>query len=286
MLARRLARTIKVSVRRFASALPLRLARWLLYVVNFKRLPRVNRPDTFHEKLHRRILLDRNPRLVMACSKVESKDFVRQVAPDVAIPETIWHGSDVHELVQLEVNGPWVLKASHRSGLVVFGEGAISEATLPDSIQMWLDDAEWRNNKLWGYRQARKELVLERRIGDGSASLPDYKFFVFDGRVEMIQVDHNRRNEPTRVLYDGNWNPLPWVYTWRRGDPTPAPRSLPMMLSAASRIGSKFDFARVDLYTYLDRVYFGEITVYPGAGLSHWPRELDYWLGRHWILRV
>ncbi|MFC1468044.1 ATP-grasp fold amidoligase family protein, partial [Verrucomicrobiota bacterium] len=61
----------------------------------------------------------------------------------------------------------------------------------------------------------------------------------------------------------------------------PCPENLEQMMEIASRLASGLPFVRVDLYTVDGRIYFGEITMYPGGGLEHFhPRRFDEEIGR------
>ena len=51
----------------------------------------------------------------------------------------------------------------------------------------------------------------------------------------------------------------------------------------AERLAADFAFARIDLYNVDGRIYFGEITHYPGGGLVRLrPRAFDRALGELW----
>ena len=272
-------------VRRAVMQLPLPLSRYLLLLQEHKRLPHLIRPQTFQDKLNFRILHDRRSLLAMASSKVESKTYVTALGTGVQVPTTYWTGTDPAELHGRAVPTPWVLKASHRSGRLVHGDAGVLDADALDiDVAEWLVDREYLDDRLWGYGATRKELLLEERVGGQGQFPDDLKFFVFDGRVEMIQVDHGRRAQHTRNLYLPDWTPLPWNYTRPTGPWQPAPPNLTDLVRAASRLGEGFDFIRVDLYNLPTGIYFGELTAYPGAGVSPWPRDLDRFLGARWTL--
>jgi len=40
------------------------------------------------------------------------------------------------------------------------------------------------------------------------------------------------------------------------------------MIAIAEKLAAEFPYARIDLYEHQGRIYFGEITHYPGAGLG------------------
>jgi|SRR5699024_8225510 len=265
------------------SAMPQRLARDLLFRHRFGYFPDLTNPQTFQEKLNYRIIFDRRDLLITASSKVNSKRYVEKLRiPSLHFPKTIWHGSDLEELAEVYSAYDWVLKPSHRSGAAYFGgPGYIPVDKYKDILKESLNEREYKRNKLWAYRHVTRELILEERLG-GTSGLTDYKFFVFNGKVALTQVDTNRFNEHSRNLYDEDFKLLEAGFGVPRGRGE-APQSLLRELaSVASEVGQEFDFARVDLYHFEGRTYFGELTMYPGGGLSRWPRDLDRSLGQYW----
>lgn len=55
------------------------------------------------------------------------------------------------------------------------------------------------------------------------------------------------------------------------------------MLSIANKLGSEFNFVRVDLYEVNSRPLFGELTFAPGAGIKKIePPERAIWAGDLW----
>ncbi|MFS2242858.1 ATP-grasp fold amidoligase family protein [Microbacterium sp. OR16] len=273
-------------IRRLIAALPAPAARRLLYLHRFHRFPNTRFPRTFQEKLNVRILRDRRMLLVEASSKVLSKEYASSKnIPGLRIPRTYWHGRNIGDMHGRELDFNWVLKPSHRSGGVELGlRGKFDVSALRYAPEKLLREREYRTSKLWAYREAPRELLLEERIGGPEESLSDYKFFVFDGRVQMIQLDSGRFGSHTRVLYTREWVPRPEAFGVPRGTPQAPPPILTKLLDIAEALGEDFDFVRVDLYVWEGEVYFGELTVYPGGGLSPWPEKLDAEMGSHWIL--
>jgi hypothetical protein len=55
------------------------------------------------------------------------------------------------------------------------------------------------------------------------------------------------------------------------------------MIEIAEKLGSSFDFLRIDLYSIERRVVFGEVTLVPGAGwIPFKPHAYDAILGHLW----
>lgn len=274
--------------RRMISKLPLPLLRQAFHLTMIHRPGNFRQPSTFNEKVNWRILFDRRERIIAACDKLRMKEMARAAYPGdlMRIPQTYWSGTDLRDAPDLAALPPWVLKPNHSSGHALFGpDPATGLADLLEQTKDW-----WKRTPLelgeWGYGAARPLLLLEERIPtpDG-APPPDYKFFVFDGRVELIQVNSGRFGYQTATFLDADWNRLPVRWRIRPVADEPRPPELPTMLEIASALGSDWDFIRIDLYAVDGTVWFGEYTPYPGGGLLRYrPRQFDHEQGRHWRL--
>ncbi len=52
------------------------------------------------------------------------------------------------------------------------------------------------------------------------------------------------------------------------------------MVDIAERLSETIPFCRIDFYEINGKVYFGEVTLYPGGGFEHFePKEWDAILG-------
>ena len=274
--------------RRIAGLLPPATRRRYLYLAGHRRLPRLREPRTFSEKVNWRILRDRSPDLAWTCDKLAMKEHASRLRHEagIAVPETLWSGDDLAAVAGRAFDRAWVLKPNHRSGLVRFG--AASEAVDARSVETtreWLRDDQSALLGEWAYSQARRLLLIEEDVA-GDEPIDDYKFFVFHGEVAAIQVDRGRFTDGhVRNFYTPGWEPVPVQKTVPSGAPTTAPAELAAMLRAAEVLGGSFDFMRVDLYSTGSTIWFGELTPYPGGGVTRFePPEFDSWLGQRWLL--
>jgi hypothetical protein len=269
--------------------LPLRLRRSYYHLAITGKPAQFRRPQTFNDKVNWRIIHDRRDRIAAACDKMRMKEMARAAYPgaQLRIPEIYWSGTDLRAGPDLAALPPWVLKPNNSSGRVLFGPDPQNDVTaLLELMRNWpkrtsLDLGEW------GYGQARPVLLLEERIPtqDGTPP-PDYKFFVFDGRVELVQVNRDRFGAShTATFFDADWNRLPVRWLTVPAGEEPRPAELETMLEVARSLGSGWDFVRVDLYAVDGAVWFGEYTPYPGDGVIRYlPPEFDAEMGRHWQL--
>jgi TupA-like ATPgrasp len=266
--------------------LPSGVSRRALFMYYHRQFPHLRNPSTFNEKMNWRILYDRRPILEWTCDKLAMKEYASKV-PGLRVPQTYWFGSNLSELSDVELPEDWVFKPNHRSGKVFFGHGRPDVANLERRSDDWLTRFEANDLHEWAYRKARPVLLIEEMIGAPGIPPTDYKFFVFDGEVALVQVDTDRYTGHRRRMYLPDWTPLEGHlghYQLGPIEPSP-PANFPEMLAIASELGRPFDFIRVDLYTVADEIFFGEVTPYNASGLTSFaPKSLDAYFGAKWEL--
>ena len=171
-------------------------------------------------------------------------------------------------------------------------EGWIKAVVHPDTLdwdrlrrlcQHWLS-LSYGGIDVWAYENVVQRILVEELLDESGVPF-DFKFFVFDGRVRMIQVDLDRFTTQTRTLYTPRWERLSVAYEYPAGADVERPSALVEMIEVAERLGADTEFVRVDLYCVKDRVVFGEPTPYPVAGRGSFdPPEFDHQLGEWWTL--
>lgn len=282
--------------RLFRTALPVSVARRLLFRRTYGRRLPLRRPQTFAEKINWRIVRDRRPLLSWACDKEAVKAFVAAAHPDVVVPATLWSGVDLGELAGRELPERWVCKPNHRTGLVHLGRGTTVEvAELRRVTRGWLAEEQSDQFGEWAYAGARRLLLVEEWLDDAARagstgtvfdSAPqaviaadvvpvDYKFYVYDGVVRYVSEFTGRFVNIQERIYTPAWEPTDLRFMSPPGPVHSPPAALGRMLEVAAALGKGFDFVRVDLYEVRGLVGFGELTVYPGSGLFPAARPSD-----------
>lgn len=271
-----------------AGRLPLAIRRHYLHTVGTRRRGDFINPQTFNEKINWRIINDRREIISQACDKLRMKEIARAAVPEgeLRIPETLWSGLSLRDAPELSTLPAWVLKPNHSSGHVVLGPTQDTRAELEGRTASWLRSAPAVDLGEWGYGQARPLLLIEERVPSAAKVPVDYKFFVFDGEVKLIQVNSGRyTDDPHLTFYYPNWRPVPVVHWgWSTFD-DPRPDNLEEMIAIAARLGAGYDCIRVDLYSAEGEVWFGEYTVYPCGGVTRFvPASFDRAFGEMWSL--
>ena len=112
--------------------------------------------------------------------------------------------------------------------------------------------------------------------------LYDYKFMTFHGKPEILLIVSDRFNNKYMNWYDKDFNLLPFNRPYAKNSPKEILKgeNYDKMIEFAGQLAGDLPFVRVDFYSVENKIYFGEMTFYPGSGFEQFkPREWDYKLG-------
>jgi len=251
------------------------------------RYPRLLRPRTFNECIVRRKLFVREPLFRIFADKYAVRQYVAsKVSPDI-LPKLYCVESDPQQIRFDALPSRFVVKPTHGSGWVrvIHDRDALDRTELIRTCQKWLAIDYYNVLREPQYKEIPRRIMIEEFIDDGSGSSPrDYKFFVFSGRVQHIQIDGDRFTGHRRLLYTRNWQDTGVRFHYDRIEtPLTKPPHLDLMLRMAEALSGGLDFIRVDLYDTERQVYFGEMTATPGCGAELFdPLAMDEHLGKLW----
>ena len=267
--------------------LPVKIRLRFLFLVKQRRLLDLEYPHSFNEKVQWRKLYDRRDEFPILVDKLRVKEFVSIKVPEVIVPKVYRSGAKLTDLHLSELVPPYVIKANHASGTNWIVKDYRS---VPRDLELL--EKRWRSLRLsdtfgeWAYSQVPIRFFVEEFLPFSDSVPIDFKIWVFHGRAEFIQVDTDRFQGHKRAFFDRQWRKQPFLLTFP--DVTynvRKPDNLEEMLLVAEKIADNLDFARIDLYTTNEAIYFGEITLYPDAGHgAFYPSEYDFFVGSFWAL--
>lgn len=250
------------------------------------RFPRIFRPVTFNEKLLRRNLFDRRAKLTQLADKATLRSYVEERLGAEILPKLYWLTSRPDSIPFDELPNRFVVKPSHGSGWVqiVTDKSTLDRAALIERCSDWLKRSYYKESRERIYKQIEPRIIVEEFIDDGSGGAPlDYKLFLFDGTVQLIEVHAGRFIDHRVGVYTPSWQKRDFRFTFGSiVDEVSRPAHLAEMIAAAETLGRDLDFVRADFYDTGDRLYFGELTMLPGGGLSYCSGEFDRYLGGLW----
>jgi hypothetical protein len=267
--------------------LPARTRRSVVFALRHRRLPDLEHPASFTEKLNWRILNDRRPQIVEVCDKLRMREIARERVPDEAelrLVPVLWEGTDLRDCPLLAGSTSWALKPNNSSGAIILGPDGRSVAQLRQATRRWRTSEPGHYLGEWGYTQVPFRYVLEERL-PGDRPPPEFKIFCFDGAPRFVQVHRDRMTEAYSIAtYDTRWHPLADHFVLGEPSPRPRPDNLDQILSIARRLSVGWDFIRVDLYDVDGELWFGEFTPYPSGGAPFARWDVDLELGKLWHL--
>lgn len=169
-------------------------------------------------------------------------------------------------------------------GEITFYDGSGFEKIDPESYDEYLGSLmKLSENNRGGVKCRVTASRIEYTSIYGYEELQDYKFFSFNGKVQFFKIDWGRFVEHHANYYSTSGELLPFGEKGLEPDPIHVeimPDNLSEMIEIAENLSRGFKFLRVDLYNVKGKIYFGELTFYPAAGMGAFvPDEWDERLG-------
>lgn len=250
----------------------------------------LDNPKTFSEKLQWLKIHDRNPIYTDMVDKYEAKQFIeKKVGNQFTIPTLAVY--DCFDDIDFEsLPNQFVLKCTHDSGGIVIckDKKILNIEAARKQINKSLHRNFYKIAREWPYKNVKPRIIAETYMAAlGNDTLLDYKMYVFHGEPKLTVVCSERFSSTgTRMdFYDINWDfmdlTLGHYYPSKRD--FPKPEHYEKMKEVCRVLGENIPFVRVDFYEVNGKLYIGELTFFPGAGLETiTPIEQDYKLGE-WL---
>ncbi|MCI8497481.1 MAG: glycosyl transferase [Clostridiales bacterium] len=242
-------------------------------------------PVRFTEKLQWLKLHDHQPIYSQLADKYEVRRYVADTIGDQYLIPLIGVYDRFEEIDFDQLPNQFVLKCTHDSGGLVIckDKKSLDRPAAALKIGRCMANNYYYHAREWAYKKIRPRIVCEQYMVDESGTeLKDYKIFCFHGEPKLIQVDLGRYAQHKRNFYSIDWELLPMQYVKPSGAEivVPKPPHLDEMLDCARKLTCGFPFVRADFYSICGRVYFGELTFHPAAGMGIFtPDSLDEELG-------
>jgi hypothetical protein len=253
------------------------------------RFPNLKEPATFNEWILNSCLRP-DPRWSELTDKLRVREYVRSkvgesyLIPLVAVPEVFTR--EVFE----SLPPSFVMKANHGCAFVkvVWDKSKTSFEELNQLAERWLAVDFYRASRERHYRPIEPRIYFEQLLLDSSGKIPaDFKMNMFGGAPDSpiiyTGVISDRFGDTRGNFYDAQWNWLDLTMGgYRRSEVAqPQPENWEELKRVAAALADGLGYVRVDLYAPDDRVFFGELTFTPGAGVfPFFPDRYDDEWGR------
>ncbi len=249
-------------------------------------------PGSFNEKIVWRKIYDRNPLFPLLTDKYRSREFVverlgKEAGEKILVP-LLFVTEDPEEIPFDDLPEEYIIKPNHGSGwhIIVEKGNPARPKEIVSKCRKWLRKTYGRRRMEWAYSEIKPLIQIEMLLKDSKGKIPtDWKFEIFNGRVGIVYLLHDRFGTPSEAIYDRDFNRL-WVCTFQKDAlDTERPEAFEEIVDIVEELASDIDFLRVDLYNVDGRIFFGEFTLYPASGLYRYePVSFDLDKGEKWRL--
>lgn len=252
----------------------------------------LDNPKTFNEKLQWLKLHDRNPLYTKMVDKYEAKKYVADIIGEEYIIPTlgVWEHFDDIDFDKLP--NQFVLKCTHDSGSVAIctDKNTFDKKVAKKKLERGLRyNYYYAGGFEWPYKDVKPRIIAEKYMVDAERQgneLTDYKIMCFNGRVKSSFTCTGRGSSRGLhvTFYDQEWKKMPFARHYpAEQEPMPKPKNYEKMVQLAELLAAPLKFARIDFYEINGKIYFGEITFFPGNGTEEFsPEEWDYRIGE-WL---
>jgi len=226
----------------------------------------------FNDRIQWLKLFDQSEEIIRCSDKVLVRDYVRERVGDRYLVKLYqvserFSGIDFAALPQA-----FAIKTNHDSGTVMLvrDKAKLNLAQAEQRIEDALGRTYGWSNGEWAYSCVAPRVLVEEMLEPlGDTPPADYKFYCVEGRVKFCHFIYDRGADTKEQIVDPAGNDLATeLYpSFKLGTGFSKPALWQEMLTVAERLGEGFKCVRVDMYCSEGRIYVGELTFWPMAGV-------------------
>lgn len=256
-----------------------------LYVDIFGKPIDYKNPRTFTEKMQIYKLYYRNQLMIKLTDKLQVRDYIADKVGKEHLVPLIGCYDKFDEIPIKDLPKKFVVKTNHGSGwnIICWDKNDFDWDNAEFKLNYWLGQNYYWIWREWNYKNISPKILVEELLLDENNNIPtDYKIYYFNGLPKIILVRINENSQYKAIYYDMEWQRLPFqkgysIYV----KSFPKPKNYDEIIEVTKKLAQDFPFIRVDVYSFDNKIYVGELTFFPGAGFSKFhPPEWDEILGR------
>lgn len=261
-------------------------ARFRFYLSTGRRL-HLDTPVTLSDKINWIKLHDRSEIRKKVADRLQAREFVKEKIGSKYLIPLIGAYDELTIEIWEQLPDRFVIKANHGSGMIeiVHDKKSRDPQKIINLTRNWQQTDYAEFGREWVYKDLPRTIIVEELLETEENRVPDdYKFFCFHGRVEIFQIDFDRYGDHRRNFYDRSFTSVPARIIYEPYEGTvEKPSNLDEAVAIADKLSAGFNFVRVDLYLMDNRIYFGELTNFPGNGFEPFtPEKFDRKFGE-WV---
>ena len=241
----------------------------------------IENPVTIQDKIAWLIVYDSTPLKTKCADKVLLHEYCKEkLGEDICVPLLkTWDSVDDIKWYQCPMQ--FVVKCNHGSGMniIVKDKTRMNLDETEDKLREWMStDFAMKVNCEMHYHDIPRKIMVEKLLVDDKQqnSLFDYKFWCFNGNPKFMTVTDGL-GHGTMDFYDMSYNliDLARIDFKPMKEKVQKPLNFEKMVEYAKKLSEDFKFVRVDFYEVDGKLYLGELTFTPGAGLFRYTKHED-----------
>lgn len=247
---------------------------------------KLDKPETFNDKIQWLKINDRKPVYSDYVDKWKVREHIKKLIGEEYLIPIIGVYEKFEEIKFDELPDEFVLKCTHDSGSVIIcrDKNKLNIKKAKNKINKALKKNYYYIGREWPYKNVKPRIIIEKYMQDDkSEGLNDYKIFCFNGKAYIILACSNRKGDYKNTdFFDTKWNKMNLTREFHENnkEKLKKPKCLEKMIEIAELLSKDTYFLRVDLYEIKGKVYFGELTFFPGSGFEGFkPKEWNIKLG-------
>lgn len=263
----------------------------IAYRIKMGKKLNLDNPKSFGEKLQWLKLYNRKPEYTQLVDKYEVKKIVADIIGEEYIIPTLGVWDRFEEIDFDSLPNQFVLKCTHDSGGLVIcrDKSKIDIKKAQNKIKRCLNHSYYWGTREWPYKNVPRRIIAEKfiELQPSVKDLPDYKWYCFNGEPKYCQVIQDRNSDETIDFFDTEWNRQSFIglnpKASHAANVPNRPEKLETHIEIARLLSKNMPYARVDLYDVGGKIYFGEITLFPGSGFGvfkpdEWNKKIGGWI--------
>ena len=253
----------------------------IIYKRRFHTWANLKEPKTFQEKLCYLKLYNRDKRYTQMVDKYAVREYIAEKIGAKYLIPMIGIYDNVDEINFEDLPNQFVMQCTHDSAstIVCTDKTKLNIEKAKKMMKRKLRKNYYYKDREWVYKDVQPRIIIKQYMKDETESeLKDYKILCFNGDPKFIGVHFDRSTKHRCNYYTTDWKFLDIkIQTPNdKNKKIERPGSLHEMLEIAKKLSKDIPFLGVDLYEINGKVYFGELTFFPGAGHADMcPKETE-----------
>ena len=243
--------------------------------------PNLVSPKSFNEKIMISMISAPQKIKTNLTDKFKVRSWVSDKIGDKYLIPLIDHWNNVGDITWQRLLSKYAIKLNHGCGLNIISDGRaeVNIGLAKRKLKTWTKCNHGYITYERHYVPIKNHVICEEYIENANNDVYDYKVICFHGEPKYIMFLSQRKKGLRMLFFDLDWNVMPFVYSFPRGEEIPPkPSRLGEMLELTRILCKEFDHVRVDWYVLNDgSIKFGEMTFTSAGGHARWnPTEWDF----------